>query len=152
MNATFKLACMLADGEGVACDDKEAANLFMSAVSKGHVESHCRLADMFEHGKGVVQCIEIAAFLYRQAAEKKNVIALCNLARMHTHGLGVIQSHSEAFKYCSLAAVQGFAQAKYDLVCMYQEDVSTAQLSFDLEPPDAFMKPRRRANRTQRPL
>lgn len=68
------------------------------------------------------------------------------------NGTGVIQSHWQAFKFCRQADVEGFAQAKYDLVCMYQEDVSTAQLSFDLEPPDAFMKPRRRANRTQRPL
>ena len=35
LNATFKLACMLADGEGVARDDKEAAKLLVTAVSKG---------------------------------------------------------------------------------------------------------------------
>ena len=126
MNATFKLACMLADGEGVARDDKEAAKLLMAAVSKGHVESHCRLADMFEHGKGVAQSMEVAAMLYGQAAEKNNASALCNLARMHKHGHGVMQSQSEAFKFCRLAAVQGFAQAKYDLACMYLEGVGTA--------------------------
>ncbi len=125
-NAMFKLACMLADGEGVACDEGEAAKLLMSAASKGHLESHCRLAHMFEHGKGVVQSIEMAALLYGQAAQKKNTNALYNLARMHTHGLGVIQSHSDAFKYCRMAAVQGFAQAKYDLAGMYQHGVGTA--------------------------
>jgi TPR repeat protein len=105
-NAMFKLAYMFADGEGVTRDDKEAAKLLMSAVSKGHLESHCRLADMLEHGRGVVQSIELAARLYGQAAEKQNAVALSNLARMHTHGLGVIQSHSEAFTYCRLAAVK----------------------------------------------
>jgi hypothetical protein len=29
-NAMFKLACLLADGEGVACDEGEAAKLLMS--------------------------------------------------------------------------------------------------------------------------
>ena len=68
------------------------------------------------------------------------------------NGTGVIQSHWQAFKFCRQAAVEGLAQAKCDLVCLYQEDVSTAHLSFDLELPDAFMKPRRRASRTQLPL
>ena len=121
-NATFKLACLLADGEGVACDVGEAATLLMSAVSKGHLESHCRLAEMFEHGKGVAQSIETAALLYGQAAEKQN----SNLARMHTHGLGVIQSHSDAFKYCRMAAVEGVAQAKHDLARMYEHGIGTA--------------------------
>ena len=66
------------------------------------------------------------ATLYGQAAEKKNAAALCNLARMHTHGLGVIKSHSEAFKYCRLAAGQGFAQAKYNLARMYEHGIGTA--------------------------
>jgi len=125
-NAMFKLACLLADGEGVLCDEGEAAKLLMSAASKGHLESHCRLAGMFENGKGVVQSMEAAAMLYGQAAEKKNAAALCNLARMHTHGLGVIQSHSEAFKYCRLAAGQGFTQAQYDLARMYEHGIGTA--------------------------
>ena len=45
---------------------------------------------------------------------------------MHTHGLGVIQSHSEAFKYCGLAAGQGFTQAQYDLARMYEHGIGTA--------------------------
>ncbi len=65
------------------------------------------------------------------------------------NGTGVIPSQWQAFKFCRQSAVEGLAQAKYDLVCMYQEDVSTAHLSFDLELPYAFMKPRRRANWTQ---
>jgi TPR repeat protein len=125
INAIFKLACMLADGEEVAREDKEAATLFMSAVSKGHVESHCRRADLFEQGKGVAQSSGIAAMLYGLAAEKKSVCALWNLSRMYKHGHGVIQSHSEAYKFCRLSAVQGFAQAKYDLACMYEEGFGT---------------------------
>ena len=45
---------------------------------------------------------------------------------MHRDGRGVTKSHAEAFKLCRLAAVQGFAQAKHDLACMYQEGVGTA--------------------------
>jgi TPR repeat protein len=48
---------MLADGEGVARDAKEATKLLVTAVSKGRVEPHCRLADMFEHGKGCCDAV-----------------------------------------------------------------------------------------------
>ena len=45
---------------------------------------------------------------------------------MHLHGHGVVQSHSEALRFCKLAAFQGFAQAQHDLGCMYQNGVGTA--------------------------
>ena len=149
-NAMFKLACLLADGEEVACDEGEAAKLLMSAASKGHLESHCRLANMFEHGKGVVQNIEIAALLYGQAAEKKNTNALYNLARMHTRGLGVIQSHSDAFKYCRMAAFKDLHKRSSTLhTCT---NMASALLSFALKPCAGSMKPQRRAIRKQRSL
>ena len=105
---------------------------------------------MFEHGKGVVQNIEIAALLYGQAAEKKNTNALYNLARMHTRGLGVIQSHSDAFKYCRMAAFKDLHKRSSTLhTCT---NMASALLSFALKPCAGSMKLQRRAIRKQWPL
>jgi hypothetical protein len=119
VEATFRLACLIFDGEGLAQNYEAAAKLFTEIVAKGHVEASVRLAEMHECGNGVAQNIEIAVMLFTLAAEKGNPRAQCRLACLYRDGCGVLQDEKKAFKLFRLAALQGVPQAQYDLACMY---------------------------------
>lgn len=119
VEATFRLACLIFDGKGLAQNYEAAAKLFMEIVAKGHVEASVRLAEMHECGNGVAQNIEIAVMLFTLAAEKGNPRAQCRLACLYRDGCGVLQDEKKAFELFRLAALQGVPQAQYDLARMY---------------------------------
>jgi len=119
VEATFRLACLIFDGKGLAQNYEAAAKLFMEIVAKGHVEASVRLAEMHECGNGVAQNMEIAVMLFTLAAEKGDPRAQCRLACLYRDGCGVLQDEKKAFKLFRLAALQGVPQAQYDLACMY---------------------------------
>jgi TPR repeat protein len=119
VEATFRLACLIFDGKGLAQNYEAAAKLFMEIVAKGHVEASVRLAEMHECGNGVAQNIDIAVMLFTLAAEKGNPRAQCRLACLYRDGCGVLQDEKKAFELFRLAALQGLPQAQYDLARMY---------------------------------
>ena len=86
------------------------------------------LALMHAQGAGTAADPGAAARLYRQAAAKGHRFAQWQLARAYRSGSGVPQDAALSFKYCSLAAEQGDANAWRALAEMYARPASPAVL------------------------
>ncbi len=128
VEATFRLACLIYEGKGIAQNYEAAAKLFMEIVAKGHVEACVHLAEMHECGNGVAQNIDIAVMLLASAAEKGNSRAQSRLARLYKDGCSVIQNKKKAFELFRLAALQGVPQAQFELACMYLHGTGTVRI------------------------
>ena len=119
--ALLKLACMHADGRGVAKCNFSASRYLSGAIAHGSNLSpkrQCRLASMFETGKIVPKDEAMAAHWYSLAARKEFAAAQHALACMYFDGRGVSKDRQEALRLFTLAAHQGLADSEYRLACM----------------------------------
>jgi TPR repeat protein len=121
--------CML--GEGGERDYKYAARMFrqldqQSQTSLEVGERYCRaqaqnsLGVMYLKGAGVAQDHNRAAAWFIKSAENDLPEAQANLARCHRQGWGVERDLFEAGRFFYLAALQGDAQAQWDLGEMFR--------------------------------
>jgi len=115
VEATFRLACLVADGKVLDSAHAEAVTMFMTVAAKGHVNACLRLAAMHELGECVAQSNYTAAMFYWLAAEKGSSNAQCRLACLHKEGRGVVQSRTKSLVLHRPAANQSSAQAQHDL-------------------------------------
>ncbi|EGB06480.1 hypothetical protein AURANDRAFT_29118, partial [Aureococcus anophagefferens] len=116
---------------GLVKSDKKAAKIYRRAVELGNVDAMTFLGDMYDEGLGVKLDKKKAEELYRTAADRGHAVAQCNLAFV----LGSQKKKEEAFRYCALAADQGYTFAENNLGCCYRDGAGTelAQLRRHVE-------------------
>lgn len=81
------LGIMYAEGQGLARDDKLAANLFFKAQVLGSLEASANLGRMYAEGRGVAQDNRMALQLFREAAQGGYRPAMLRLAEILENGL-----------------------------------------------------------------
>lgn len=118
-DAQFHAGLIYATGQGIAEDDKQAADWFSKAAEQGHMEAQTKLGFMYATGKGVTQNYNTAVYWCYKAATQGDAIAQYNLGLMYAKGQGVAQDDSLAVSWYSKAAEQGHARAQYYLGDMY---------------------------------
>ena len=69
-SAQNNLGVMYENGEGVARDDKTAAEWYTRAAEQGNADAQNNLGVMYDNGKGVPQDDKVAAQWYTRAAEQ----------------------------------------------------------------------------------
>ncbi len=123
VDAQFYTGMIYAMGQGVAEDDKQAADWFGKAAEHGHREAQTKLGFMYATGKGVAQNFSSAIDWFYKAAERGDSTAQYNLGLIYAEGQGVAKDKNLAFSWYSKAAVQGDARAQYKLGDMYANGV-----------------------------
>ena len=109
------------NGLGVAQDLAVAAQWFQLAAEQNYTEAQVLLAYCYETGAGVPKNPAEVMNLMTRAAEKGNPEAQFNLAINYSQGLyGAPKNEQESFKWASLAANQGYAQAERFLGACYE--------------------------------
>jgi len=78
-DAQFNLGLLYANGDGVAQDMEEAAELFMLAAEQGHVDAENNLGAMYYTGEGVARDEQKAIEWFEKAAAQGNEEAQANL-------------------------------------------------------------------------
>jgi len=126
-DAQFQAGMIYAMGQGIAEDDKQAADWFGKAAKQGHGEAQTKLGFMYATGKGVAQNFSSAIDWFYKAAEQGDPTAQYNLGLIYAEGQGVAKDMSLAFSWYSKAAVQGDAPAQYKLGDMYANGVGVAK-------------------------
>jgi localization factor PodJL len=107
--------CLLGDlfqtGRGVARDLDAARSWFEKAAAQRHAGALYQLGSLYAAGRGVEQSSERAAGLYEQAALLGDSLAQFNVAQRYELGRGVAANLVESWKWYSLAAAGGVADA-----------------------------------------
>src|SRR6202030_165494 len=129
--AAYEIGVRFAEGKGVAPNFDEAAKWYDRAAQAGVVPAIFRLGTLYEKGLSVQKDVDIARRYYLQAAERGNrgpnytnaslwfrkaadrgvADSQFNLGILYARGIGVEQNLAESFKWFSLAAAQGDADA-----------------------------------------
>jgi TPR repeat protein len=115
----YALGQMLAEGQGVEVNAREAVKWLESAADQGLADAQAYLGWLYEHGEGVRKSERKAVQLYESAANQGQASAQNNLGRMYANGTGVKRNFFEAFKYYNLAAAQGDYYAQYNIGMLY---------------------------------
>ncbi|AXM95281.1 dynamin family protein [Pseudomonas plecoglossicida] len=145
-DAQFQLGVCHELGQGVAADERLAAEWYRKAKNQGHVEAQFYLGVCYENGVGVPEDMAKAVACYLLAAEQGHVEAQYNLAVCLSRGTGIAkddpqslhwfetaarQDHPQArFVVIDRAAQQGRPDAQYALGVLYEKGLGVAQ---DLE-------------------
>lgn len=109
------------NGLGVNQDMAVAAQWFQLAAEQNYSEAQVLLAYCYEIGAGVPKNPQMVMNLMTRAAEAGNAEAQFNLALNYSQGLnGAPKSEAESFKWASMSANQGYAQAERFLGACYQ--------------------------------
>ncbi len=109
------------NGLGVSQDMAVAAQWFQLAAEQNDAEAQVLLAYCYEIGAGVPQNPQQAMNLMTRAAEGGNAEAQFNLALNYSQGInGAPKNEAESFRWASLSAKQGYAQAERFLGACYQ--------------------------------
>jgi len=109
------------NGLGVAQDMAVAAQWFQLAAEQNDPEAQVLLAYCYEIGAGVPKDPQQVMNLMTRAAESGNAEAQFNLALKYSQGInGEPKNEAESFRWASLAANQGYAQAERFLGACYQ--------------------------------
>ncbi len=107
--AQFRLAAMYERGQGTTADSEKARSWYLSAAEQGHVKAMHNLA-VLSVGGGRSD-YPFAAKWFAEAAERGLADSQFNLAALYQNGLGVAKDLKEAYKWLSLAARGGDAEA-----------------------------------------
>lgn len=109
------------NGLGVPQDLAVAAQWFQLAAEQNFSEAQVLLAYCYEIGAGVPKNPAEVMNLMTRAAEAGNAEAQFNLAMNYSQGLyGAPKDERESFRWASLAAAQGYAQAERFLGACYE--------------------------------
>ena len=118
----YWLACCCRIGMGVEKDEARAATLYRLSADQGCADAQYALGECHESGQGVekddglaMQWYGRAAERYRAAADAGDTQARTSLARCHDLGRGVEKDEAEATALYRLSAIQGDAEAQYQL-------------------------------------
>ncbi len=115
VDAQWRLATLLHDGDGVAQHKREAEDWFRKAAEQGHADAQYQLAMICKESEGVRQDMKQAAEWFRKAAEQGLAEAQCSLGAMLFKGNGVPQDKAQAVEWFRKAAAQGNAMAQNNL-------------------------------------
>jgi hypothetical protein len=138
VEAQFYVGYMLANGLGVAKDERAAVEWYRKAAEQGDALAQNNLGVMYEHGLGVAKDERAAVEWYRKAAAQGHAFAQNNLGAMYEHGRGVLQDFSEAARLYEKAAVNGNAYGQRNLARLLRDgmgvkvDVVRAHAWFNL--------------------
>lgn len=109
------------NGLGVEQDLAVAAQWFQLAAEQNDAEAQVLLAYCYEVGAGVPKNPQQVMNLMTRAAENGNAEAQFNLALNYSQGInGAPKNEAEAFRWASLSANQGYAQAERFLGACYE--------------------------------
>lgn len=109
------------NGLGVEQDLAVAAQWFQLAAEQNDSEAQVLLAYCYEVGAGVPKDPQQVMNLMTRAAREGNAEAQFNLALNYSQGInGAEKNEQEAFRWASLAASQGYAQAERFLGACYE--------------------------------
>lgn len=113
----YTLGVMFENGEGVAEDDKAAAEWFRQAAVQVNTDrlwamlAQHNLGVMYAEGRGVPQDYKAALEWYRKAAEQGHADSQYNLGVMYAKGEGVAVDFLQAKKWLDMAAAAGNSKA-----------------------------------------
>lgn len=109
------------NGLGVEQDPAVAAQWFQLAAEQNYAEAQLLLAYCYEIGSGVPKNPMEVMNLMTRAAEAGNPEAQFNLAINYSQGLyGAPKNEQESFRWATLSANQGYAQAERFLGACYE--------------------------------
>lgn len=109
------------NGLGVEQNMAVAAQWFQLAAEQNDPEAQILLAYCYEVGAGVPKNNQQVMNLMTRAAESGNPEAQFNLAINYSQGIyGAPKNENESFRWASLAAQQGYAQAERFLGACYE--------------------------------
>lgn len=109
------------NGLGVEQDSAVAAQWFQLAAEQNDSEAQVLLAYCYQIGAGVPKDPQQVMNLMTRAAEAGNAEAQFNLAMNYSQGInGAPKNEQESFRWASLAANQGYAQAERFLGACYE--------------------------------
>jgi hypothetical protein len=109
--------CYNNGGYGLVKSSKKAAKLYLRAAELGQVNAMVELGNLYDTGgTGVKRDRKKAIKMFRTAADRGNAIAQSSLST----SLSVDGQYMESFRYCKLAADQGYTQAQYNAGYCYE--------------------------------
>ena len=108
--ATFRLGTLYEKGLGVKKDADIARRYYQQAAERGNAKAMHNLAVLDADGGGSPDYTSAAQW-FRKAAEHGVADSQFNLGILYARGIGVDQNLAESFKWFSLAAAQGDADA-----------------------------------------
>lgn len=126
-------------GIGTAIDDKKAVMWFTRSAKQGNVLAQVKIGMIYLSGIGVDKDIDTAIRWFTRAALKgspvaygyvinlakqNNLLAQSNMGLIFANGAG-IHEYDKAFKWFSIAAENGSAEAQYNLGIAYEKGVGT---------------------------
>ena len=119
-----KLAYCYEYGRGIAPDEKKAFELYKLGAQRRNAMSQFKYAEFLILGRpeGNEPDIQEALKWYRTAAGAKNPQALFRMGVFHLDGLGPVEKDpKKAAEYFYESAKLGYAQAQYNLACLFSE-------------------------------
>ena len=106
--ASYNLAVLMLNGQGVEPDDAKAAEWLLRSAKRGLPEAEFLLGRLHFVGRGVPRDPAAEARWYRQAAEAGYSLAQHELAVLYHLGEGVPADQTEAFAWFTVADAAGF--------------------------------------------
>lgn len=129
--AQASLGAMYYSGQGLARDERQAANWYHKAAAQGQREAQFRLAVMYDSGIGVPPNYAEAARWYHAAAAQGHAEAQYRLGLLFLSGIGVPRNLVLAHMWFDRAAAQGHNEAGRSLnavaTIMNPEQITEAQ-------------------------
>lgn len=122
--AAGKLAFCYEYGRGLAADEKKALELYKLGAARGNSMSQFKYAEFLILGRpeGEEPNMPEAVKWYQLAAKSKNPQALFQMGVFYLDGMGPIKKNPEkAAEYFYESAKLGYAQAQYNLACLFAE-------------------------------
>jgi len=111
-DAQFDLAVMYSEGVIVPKNLSLAFSLTEKAARKKLASAQYNLGVMYYNGQGVKQDFHKASKEYKKSAEQNYALAQFNLALMYFEGKGIEKSVEKSFIWNSIAATNGYDDAK----------------------------------------
>jgi uncharacterized protein len=118
---------MYEQGMGVAADEQQAFQWYLSAAATGDAESMNRLGLLYSQGHGVPQDFVAAKSWYQRAADNGNADAANNVATLYFYGLGVPQDYAKAAEILKAVAEHGDPAAMNKLGAMHQDGLGVTK-------------------------
>ena len=146
LQAMYHLACLLADGKGIAKDEERAVSLWKAASERDHIPSRFMLGEMYYASRGIPVVKNgkpyynefRAVALWQSCSEKSFAPADRRLADAYRSGVGVIRAdEAKAVEYYTRATNQCVAEAWSEIGELYEKGTGGAskmtiyQISYD---------------------
>lgn len=121
VDAQWRLAILLHDGDGMELHAREAEDWFRKAAEQGHADARYQLARMYHEGDGIPRDGKQAIYWYRKLAEEDSVSSMMAIAKIYAEGDGVPRDMEQAVAWIREAALMGDKGASLQLGRMYAE-------------------------------